>query len=166
VAAGLQRSLAVFEQNEQLRGRFGTPIKFGPLEWEIETDQINFRAFIKAMKKDLSEFTFSGEDCSFARRIHWASYGLIGYTMKIVRGAAKLVPLTSMVLVHSQTGSKSMRRRLDCFPCRPIRSAADPLDSSSQHNQKEKATMGARWSWTSANQSSAAASAYSPEPGA
>jgi hypothetical protein len=35
-AAGLQRSLAVFEQNEQLRGRFGTPIKFGPLEWEIE----------------------------------------------------------------------------------------------------------------------------------
>lgn len=90
VAAGLQRSLAVFEQNEQLRGRFGTPIKYGPLEWEIETDQINFRAFIKAMKKDLSEFTFPGEDCSFARRIHWASYGLIGYTMKIVRRAAKL----------------------------------------------------------------------------
>jgi hypothetical protein len=43
----------LFDQNEQLRGRFDSPIKYGPLEWEIEDDQINFRAFIKEMKIDL-----------------------------------------------------------------------------------------------------------------
>jgi hypothetical protein len=103
VAVGLERGLEVFKQNDQLRGRFGAPIKFGPFDWEIEEDNKNFRAFIKQMKEDLSEFTFPGEDCSFARRIHWASYGLIGYSMKVVRRAAKRArraKVTQITLKH------------------------------------------------------------------
>jgi hypothetical protein len=55
----------LFDQNEQLRGRFDSPIKYGPLEWEIEDDQINFRAFIKEMKIDSYP---QGVECLESRR--------------------------------------------------------------------------------------------------
>ena len=91
VVLGLQRCLEVLKQNEQLRRRFGATLRVGAFRWENKDDRTTYRAFLRAVQEQLPEYVMpSLADLDMAFRMHYASYGLIGYTMKIIRGAARI----------------------------------------------------------------------------
>jgi hypothetical protein len=91
VVAGLQRCLEVLRQNEQLRRRFSATLRVGAFRWELKEDRTTYRAFLRAVQEQLPEYEMpSLSDLDMAFRMHYASYGLIGYTMKIIRGAARV----------------------------------------------------------------------------
>ena len=91
VVAGLQRCLEVLRQNEQLRRRFSATLRVGAFRWELKEDRTTYRAFLRAVQEQLPEYEMpSLSDLDIAFRMHYASYGLIGYTMKIIRGAARI----------------------------------------------------------------------------
>ena len=91
VVLGLQRCLEVLRQNEQLRRRFGATLRVGSFRWDTKDDRITYRAFLRAVQEQLPEYSMPClSDVDMAFRMHYASYGLIGYTMKIIRGAARI----------------------------------------------------------------------------
>jgi energy-coupling factor transporter ATP-binding protein EcfA2 len=91
VVAGLQRCLEVLRQNEQLRRRFSATLRVGAFRWEVKDDRTTYRAFLRAVQEQLPDYEMpSLSDLDMAFRMHYASYGLIGYTMKIIRGAARI----------------------------------------------------------------------------
>jgi len=91
VVLGLQRCLEVLKQNEQLRRRFGATLRVGAFRWEDKDDRTTYRAFLRAVQEQLPEYVMPPlADLDMAFRLHYASYGLIGYTMKIIRGAARI----------------------------------------------------------------------------
>jgi hypothetical protein len=91
VVSGLQRCLEVLRQNEQLRRRFGSTLHVSAFRWDIKDDRTTYRAFLRAVQEQLPEYDMPNlADLDLAFRMHYASYGLIGYTMKIIRGAARM----------------------------------------------------------------------------
>ena len=91
VVLGLQRCLEVLRQNEQLRRRFGATLRVGAFRWDAKEDRTAYRAFLRAVQEQLPEYEMpSLSDVDMAFRMHYASYGLIGYTMKIIRGATRI----------------------------------------------------------------------------
>jgi energy-coupling factor transporter ATP-binding protein EcfA2 len=91
VVLGLRRCLEVLRQNEQLRRRFGANVCIGAFRWDLKEDRTVYRAFLRAVQEQLPEFTMpSLSDVDMAFRMHYGSYGLIGYTMKIIRGAVRI----------------------------------------------------------------------------
>jgi energy-coupling factor transporter ATP-binding protein EcfA2 len=91
VVAGLPRCLEVLRQNEQLRRRFGATLRVGAFRWDIKEDRTTYRAFLRAVNEQLPEYDMPDlSEVGMAFRMHYASYGLIGYTMKIIRGAARI----------------------------------------------------------------------------
>jgi energy-coupling factor transporter ATP-binding protein EcfA2 len=91
VVLGLHRCLEVLKQNEQLRRRFGATLRVGAFRWENKDDRTTYRAFLRAVQEQLPEYVMPRlADLDMAFRMHYASYGLIGYTMKIIRGAARI----------------------------------------------------------------------------
>jgi hypothetical protein len=91
VVLGLQRCLEVLKQNAQLRRRFGATLRVGAFRWEDREDRMTYRAFLRAVQEQLPEYVMPPlSDLEMAFRMHFGSYGLIGYTMKIIRGAARI----------------------------------------------------------------------------
>ncbi len=91
VVLGLPRCLEVLKQNEQLRRRFGATLRVGAFRWEDKEDRTTYRAFLRAVQEQLPEYIMPPlSDLEMAFRMHYASCGLIGYTMKIIRGAARI----------------------------------------------------------------------------
>lgn len=91
VVLGLQRCLEVLKQNEQLRRRFGATLRVGAFRWDDKDDRTTYRAFLRAVQEQLPEYVMPPlADLGMAFRMHYGSYGLIGYTMKIIRGAARI----------------------------------------------------------------------------
>jgi len=91
VVAGLQRCLEVLRQNEQLRRRFGSTLRVSAFRWDVKEERTAYRAFLRAVQEQLPEYEMPNlADIDLAFRMHYASYGLIGYTMKIIRGAARI----------------------------------------------------------------------------
>lgn len=84
---GLQRCLEVLKQNEQLRRRFGASLHIGAFRWNVKEDRTAYRA----VQDQLLDYDMpSLSDVEMAFRMHYGSYGLVGYTMKIIRGAAQI----------------------------------------------------------------------------
>src|SRR5579859_3591335 len=91
VVLGLDRCLEVLRQNEQLRRRFGANLRVGAFRWDNKEERTVYRAFLRAVEEQLPEYVMPPlADLEMAFRMHYASYGLIGYTMKIIRGAARI----------------------------------------------------------------------------
>jgi hypothetical protein len=91
VVLGLPRCVEVLRQNEQLRRRFGACVSVGAFRWDTKDGRTTYRAFLRAVQEQLPEYSMpSLWDVDMAFRMHCASYGLIGYTMKIIRGAARI----------------------------------------------------------------------------
>jgi hypothetical protein len=94
VVLGLRRCLEVLRQNEQLRRRFGATVHVGAFCWDVKEDRTAYRAFLCSVQEQLLEYSMpSLSDLEMAFRLHYSSYGLIGYTMKIIRGAARIARL-------------------------------------------------------------------------
>jgi energy-coupling factor transporter ATP-binding protein EcfA2 len=108
VVSGLQRSLEVLRQNEQLRRRFGSTLRVSAFRWETKEDRTTYRAFLRAVQEQLPEYEMPTlADLDLAFRMHYASYGLIGYTMKIIRGAVRLASTHPRRQVTLRTLSQS-----------------------------------------------------------
>jgi len=91
VVLGLPRCLEVLKQNEQLRRRFGATLRVGAFRWENKDDRTTYRALLRAVQEQLPEYVMPPlADIEMAFRMHYGSHGLIGYTMKIIRGAARI----------------------------------------------------------------------------
>jgi hypothetical protein len=108
VVLGLQRCLEVLKQNEQLRRRFGTTVRIGAFRWDVKEDRTAYRAFLRAVQAHLPEYAMpSMSDVEMAFRMHYGSHGLIGYTMKIIRGAARIAERGPSREITLQTLSQS-----------------------------------------------------------
>lgn len=88
---GLERCLEVLKQNEQLRRRFGATVRIGAFDWKREDDRKAYRSFLRTVQERVTEYAMPDlRDLGMAFRMHYASYGLVGYTMKIIRGAVRI----------------------------------------------------------------------------
>jgi len=113
VVAGLPRCLEVLRQNEQLRRRFGATLRVGAFRWDVKEDRTTYRAFLRAVEAQLPEYDMPNlSDIDMAFRMHYASYGLIGYTMKIIRGAARIAHAHPQRQVTLRTLSQSFREHV------------------------------------------------------
>lgn len=87
---GLERARAIFDVNEQLRGRSGAPVEYLRLDWRNKAQGDLFRdslgAVLKTLRCDLV-FDKSMEDPSIPFRLYCASGGLLGYLILIIRVA-------------------------------------------------------------------------------
>jgi hypothetical protein len=91
VVLGLERCLEVLRQNEQLRRRFGATVRVGAFRWDRNDERTTYRAFLRAVQEQLSDYEMPIlSEVEMAFRMYHASYGLVGYTMKIIRGAAQI----------------------------------------------------------------------------
>jgi hypothetical protein len=56
VVLGIQRCLEVLKQNEQLRRRFGATLRVSAFRRENKDDRTTYRAFLRAVQEQLSEY--------------------------------------------------------------------------------------------------------------
>jgi hypothetical protein len=107
---GLRRCLEVLKQNEQLRRRFGATLNIGAFSWNSQVDRKSYRAFLQVVQEQMPDYVMpSLSDLDMAFRIHYASYGLVGYTMKIIRGAARIASRTSDRAITMDVLSESFK---------------------------------------------------------
>jgi Cdc6-like AAA superfamily ATPase len=92
VILGLDYGLELLDQNEQLFRLFPETIEINPFTWEDLNDRRDFRGVLREIRLNLADsYQFPDmERVELAFRLHYASFGLIGYLMKIIRGAARL----------------------------------------------------------------------------
>lgn len=113
VVLGLPRCLEVLKQNEQLRRRFGATLRVGAFRWEDKDDRTTYRAFLRAVQEQLPEYVMPPlADLDMAFRMHYASYGLIGYTMKIIRGATRIAGCHPRHEITLRTLAQSFREHV------------------------------------------------------
>jgi hypothetical protein len=113
VVLGLQRCLEVLKQNEQLRRRFGATLRVGAFHWEDKEDRTTYRAFLRAVQEQLAEYAMPPlGDIEMAFRMYYGSYGLIGYTMKIIRGAARIARCHPRREITLRTLAQSFREHV------------------------------------------------------
>lgn len=109
VLSGLDYTDDVVDCNNQLQRLFGASICLKPFEWAVEEDRTEFRAFLNNLKTKLSS-AYELPDIAMpdlAFRLHYASYGLIGYVMKIIRGAADIARARNTRFITKECLAKS-----------------------------------------------------------
>jgi hypothetical protein len=93
ILLGLEYSSSLLESNEQLQRLFDETITIEPFSWKSEDERDGFRIILKSLQKSLAhsyEFSTDLAETDLSFRLHYASFGLIGYLMMIIRGAATL----------------------------------------------------------------------------
>lgn len=89
VVAGLSTCTAVLDQNEQLAGRFLSPVFIPRFNWLLDDDQSEFCAILTAFQESIGTHFYlprlDSEDMAF--RCYCATGGLIGYLAKTLRQA-------------------------------------------------------------------------------
>jgi hypothetical protein len=93
VLLGLEYGSELIDENDQLQRLFDETILIEPFSWANKRDQDEFRGILKSLSSALSqkyEFPDDLTEPDLAFRLWYASFGLIGYLMKIIRGAAAL----------------------------------------------------------------------------
>lgn len=87
VVSGLPSSLAVIKQNEQLEGRFLSPVEMQRFDWSDLGQRAEFAAITGAFSESINTYldTPPLDDPEMAFRLYCASGGLIGYLTKLLR---------------------------------------------------------------------------------
>jgi type II secretory pathway predicted ATPase ExeA len=89
VLVGMPHSEVVLRANPQLERRFSMRENLDPFGWATTAEQDEFKSFLKHLDRRLPLSRRSNlSDDETALRIFCATYGLIGYVMKLVRRAA------------------------------------------------------------------------------
>jgi hypothetical protein len=89
---GLESTSELIDQNEQLQRLFEETIQVDPFKWDNEDDQTEFIGILNSLRTSLSgaySFPRDFTEPDLAFRLCYASFGLIGYLMTIIRGAAE-----------------------------------------------------------------------------
>lgn len=112
VVAGLPSCLAVLEQNEQLAGRFLSPIFLPRFDWRVDNQREEFIAILGAFHDSLSHYfdlpLLDGEEMAF--RCYCGTGGLIGYLSKFLRQMVwnaldahrKSISLQELAMAHDE----------------------------------------------------------------
>ncbi len=112
IVAGLPRCQAVIEQNEQLRGRFLSPVTMPRFDWSNETSRSQFVAILASFHESIGRHfdlpRFDTESMAF--RIYVGCGGLVGYTAKFLDQAVwnaaesgtKAITLADLHVAHTQ----------------------------------------------------------------
>lgn len=107
VLMGLPRSAQILRINEQLRRRFSTHLQLLPFSikshWEFEEFQVVLNEFDMALPHQAQGRYAEPET---AKRMYYASNGLIGYVRKLIVGAYEL----SMLGDHKEIDHELLRR--------------------------------------------------------
>lgn len=113
VVAGLPTCRAVIEQNEQLSGRFLSPVFMPRFDWHDTEQREEFIAILGAFQESIGVAfdlpCFTGDEMAF--RFYCGTGGLIGYLSKFLRQAvwnaidsnSKFIDLPALLLAHSQS---------------------------------------------------------------
>jgi hypothetical protein len=113
VVAGLPTCNAVLEQNEQLVGRFLTPVLMPRFDWTNDDHREEFTAILDAFYESMREHfdlpELGTEEMSF--RCYCGTGGLVGYLTKFLRQAVwnaldaktKRIKLTDLEHAHDQS---------------------------------------------------------------
>ncbi|WP_301275634.1 TniB family NTP-binding protein [Dechloromonas sp.] len=113
VVAGLPTCRAVIEQNEQLAGRFLSPVYMPRFNWQDIDQREEFIAILGAFQESIGQCfdlpRFTGDEMAF--RFYCGTGGLIGYLSKFLRQAvwnaidanSKSIDLSSLLRAHSQS---------------------------------------------------------------
>lgn len=112
VVAGLPTCRAVLDQNEQLAGRFLSPVIMPRFDWHDDIHREEFIAILHAFQESIgSEFDFPylhGSEMAF--RCYCGTGGLIGYLTKFLRQTVwnaldantRIITLKDMLHAHDQ----------------------------------------------------------------
>lgn len=91
VLVGLPRSIAALNANPQLRRRFRAPLHHAEFRFNDAAAQREFRALLSALEQRLPvRCTPSLAEPEVARRMYYATHGLIDYVVKIIDGAVAM----------------------------------------------------------------------------
>ena len=112
VVAGLPSCRAVLHQNEQLAGRFLSPIFMPRFDWQNDDQRYEFIAILGAFHESLSQHfdlpALDGDNLAF--RCYCGTGGLIGYLSKFLRQAvwnaldsgSTIITLADLLKAHNQ----------------------------------------------------------------
>jgi len=113
VVAGLPSCQAVLTQNEQLAGRFLSPIFMPRFDWQDEAQREEFIAILAAFHESLSQHfdlpALHGPEMAF--RVYCGTGGLMGYLTKFLRQAvwnaldagSSTIGLSDLLRAHDQS---------------------------------------------------------------
>jgi hypothetical protein len=108
VLLGIERSVEVLNQNEQLRRKFGAPFKVGHFDWDEKIPGFTYRGLVRGFQEcDTAIQLTILDNQDLAYRLYCASYGLIGYTAKYIAAAirvAERIKAIKLDLKHFETG--------------------------------------------------------------
>jgi hypothetical protein len=112
VVAGLPECQAVLDQNEQLAGRFLTPILMPRFDWKLADHRAEFTGILAAFHESISKcFDMPKLDSAdMAFRCYCGTGGLIGYLTKFLRQAVwnalddnrRTISLGDLAIAHDQ----------------------------------------------------------------
>lgn len=113
VVAGLPTCRAVIDQNEQLAGRFLSPVFMPRFDWQDTDQREEFVAILGAFEESIGTAfdlpCFTGDEMAF--RFYCGTGGLIGYLSKFLRQAVwnaidskiKSIDLSALLHAHAQS---------------------------------------------------------------
>ena len=100
---GLPRCEQILQVNEQLRRRFSARLDLPGFSIDSEDGEIEFRALLKTIDSQLPTEQTSGlADVEMARRLYFASNGLIGYLRKLITGAFEIMVLDNRKILDQK----------------------------------------------------------------
>lgn len=113
VVAGLPTCQAVLAQNEQLAGRFITPVRMPRFDWKDDAHREEFIAILSAFQESLGQhFDMPALDYGeMAFRTYMATGGLMGYLSKFLRQAVwnaldedrRTISLEDLIAAHDES---------------------------------------------------------------
>lgn len=113
IVAGLPSCRAVIDQNEQLAGRFLSPLFMPRFDWLNSSDREEFIAILGAFQESMGQHfdlpVLDGPEMAF--RCYCGTGGLIGYLSKFLRQAVwnaldadtKIITLSELLQAHDQS---------------------------------------------------------------
>jgi GTPase SAR1 family protein len=125
VLTGLSDTDKLVDCNEQLQRLFDPTVELNAFDWTIAEDRTKFRVFLKSLRIALSgSYELQDVDTpDLAFRLHYASYGLVGYLMKIIRGAADIARAQRTEVITRKFLEKSYLTKIrikDARMCNPF----------------------------------------------
>jgi hypothetical protein len=113
VLVGLPRSIAVLNANPQLRRRFGSPFHQAEFNFTEEHEQREFRGLLAAVERHLPvSFSPSLSEPVTARRLYFATHGLIDYVVKIIDDAVAMSGAKAGDVIGHEHLVKAFKRKV------------------------------------------------------
>lgn len=142
IAFGLPAAELVIDSNEQLHRRFSERVSLPPFSLSDEEDFREFRGILRAYEAKLPlPLETPLHEANLARRMHFASYGLLDYVVKTLEGAVYSATLCGKESIDLAALANGFRDRVwknvpdilnPFFPESPLR----PLDRPGEFFEK------------------------------